>query len=431
MAIAAGLVLPACADEAGPAGGGDADAGDAPEGGGPDGGPAEEQPPPAEGPGHPDPPSRSLHNRCGGVDWQLIHGWLLVPHRAPRMAPPDTIQRCVDRYAGWVSHQADRVGLSRKSIYAALVATGQCEADRGYHGAALLSGAQCAEVHPELGEGECLDRMAASPGFGITTLADYLGSDEALAAHRRDVPLMAAYLASGEVRCGGDGGWKLAAPEGLVTRFIEGYNGVKATVSEPPACKKRLVVTVALYTGMDDPGVDGVAAANGCWTYERVSKSNKEWKLCQYDGGVLHPDGHKWVYDDTNTTHDAATERSRIQACAGGVPGRGYVYMANRGAGWRKSIESGVRVHFAEIYSSQYQVDDQFSLWRSAGEPGEPMIHLGEASTGAARIRDATRRACAEVKDGGFLGVYLYPESLRGDRMSAMVKALNACTRAP
>src|SRR5690606_15874201 len=189
MAIAAGLVLPACADEAGPAGGGDADAGDAPEGGGPDGGPAEEQPPPAEGPGHPDPPSRSLHNRCGGVDWQLIHGWLLVPHRAPRMAPPDTIQRCVDRYAGWVSHQADRVGLSRKSIYAALVATGQCEADRGYHGAALLSGAQCAEVHPELGEGECLDRMAASPGFGITTLADYLGSDEALAAHRRDVPL--------------------------------------------------------------------------------------------------------------------------------------------------------------------------------------------------------------------------------------------------
>ena len=30
--------------------------------------------------------------------------------------------------------------------------------------------------------------------------------------------------------------------------------------------------------------------------------------------------------------------------------------------------------------------------------------------------------------DGGYLGVYVYPESLRGDRMSAMVKALNACT---
>ena len=60
--------------------------------------------------------------------------------------------------------------------------------------------------------------------------------------------------------------------------------------------------------------------------------------------------------------------------------------------------------------------------------PGDPMIHLGEASTDATTIAKATRRSCDEVADGGYLGVYVYPESLRAARMSAMVQALNTCT---
>ena len=428
--VALASLVPACSGQLVGGGGGssgddDGDGVAAIDGGGGEG---EEQPEPSTEPGLQEPPSTSLHDRrCAGVDWQLIHGWLLLPHKAPEVAPAEDMQRCVDRYAGWVTHEADRAGISRRAVYAGLAASGQCDSDRDYDGA-LVSGAQCAAVHPEMAEEECLAAMASSRGFGIATLADVLGSEDAVSAHKRDVPAMAAFLASGAVACGGEERWKLAASAGFIDRYVAAYNGIKALTSPLPDCKKTIILTVALYTGMDEPGQDGVAAANGCWTYERVSKSNEEWKLCNYDGTVHHPDGVKWVYDDTNTAHDSTTDKNRILACQSGVPGRGYVDMANRGAGWRQSVTSGVRVHFAEIYSSQFAVDDQYSIWQGAGEPGEPMVNFGEPTTGTTRIRDATLRACGQVADGGYFGVYIYPEPLRGDRMSALVHALNDCT---
>jgi len=392
------------------------------------GGGEEEQPEPSIEPGLQEPPSSTLHDRhCAGVDWQLIHGWLLLPHKAPEVAPAEDMQRCVDRYAGWVTHEADRAGVSRRAVYAGLAATGQCAADHDYDGA-LMSAAMCAAVRPDHSEEDCLSEMASSRAFGIATLADALGRDDAVSVHKRDIPAMAAYLSNGAVACGGDERWKLTAEPGFIDSYVAAYNGIKALASPLPDCKKRIILTVALYTGMDEPGGEGVATANGCWTYERVSKSNEEWKLCNYDGTVHHSDGVKWVYDDTNTAHDSTTDKNRILACQNGVPGRGYVDMANRGAGWRKSVTSGVRVHFAEIYSSQFTVDDQFSLWQGAGEPGEPMVNFGEPSTGTTKIRDATLRACGQVADGGYLGVYIYPEPLRSDRMSALVHALNDCT---
>jgi hypothetical protein len=366
-------------------------------GGEPGGG--EEQPAPAEGNGVSDPLSRSLHNPCGGIDWQRVHGWLLHAHAAPEIAPADEIERCVARYAGWVTNAADDAGVSRASVYAALAAGGQCD-----DGAPVASG-------QEIGE-----------------LAQSLGSDTAIADHHRDPPLMGAFVGAGAVTCGGEDRWKLAAPAGFVDRYVRAYNAVKARDSEPPACGKRVVMTVALYTGMDDPGIDGVAAANGCWTYERVSKPNPEWKICNYDGTVHHPDGFKWVYDDTNTAHSSTTEKNRLLACKEGVPNRGYVYMTNRGSGWPKVVTEGVRVHFAEIYSGQFAIDDQFTTWKNGGGIGDPMLNFGEPTTGATRIHDATRRACGEVADGGFIGVYVYPEPLRGARMSALVRALNECT---
>jgi len=56
------------------------------------------------------------------------------------------------------------------------------------------------------------------------------------------------------------------------------------------------------------------------------------------------------------------------------------------------------------------------------------MVNFGEPTTGTSKIRDATLRACGQVADGGYFGVYIYPEPLRGDRMSALVHALNDCT---
>ncbi len=375
-------------------------AADGNDGGGPagGGGASADQPPPAEGNGVSDPLSRTLHNPCGGIDWQRVHGWTLHPRAAPEIGPADEIGRCVDRHAGWVTNEADAAGVSRASVYAALAAQGRC------------------------------DEGAAATGAEIAAVAQTLGAEAAVMQHRRDPPLMGAFVGAGGVACGGDDRWKIAAPAGFIDRYVRAYNAYKARSSEPPACGKRIVVTVALYTGMDDPGADGVAAANGCWTYERVSKQNEEWKICNYDGTVHHPDGLKWVYDDTSTAHNATTERNRLLACKDEVPGRGYVYMVNRGAGWPKVVTEDVQVHFAEIYSGQFAVDDQYGAWKSAGAPGDPMLNFGEPTTGAGTIRDATARACGDVADGGHLGVYVYPESLRGDRMSAMVRALNQCT---
>ena len=84
------------------------------------GGPSpEEQPAPAEGGGLSDPPTNTLHNHlCAGIDWQRIHGWLLLPHAAPELGPPGEMERCVERYAGWVTNEADAAVVSRASVEA-------------------------------------------------------------------------------------------------------------------------------------------------------------------------------------------------------------------------------------------------------------------------------------------------------------------------
>ncbi|NUP10204.1 MAG: hypothetical protein HOW73_29490 [Polyangiaceae bacterium] len=387
----------------------------------------EDQPAPAEGTGISDPLSRSLHNRCAGIDWQRIHGWLLTPHAAPEIGPADEMARCVERYAGWVTNDADAAGVSRASVYAALAATGQCDADTDYDGTALLPPELCVLAHPELDGEACVDQMATYRSFGIETLADVLALTQE--QHKQDPPMMGVLLGQGSIECGGEDRWKYVAPEGYLDRYVAAYNAYKASSSEEPQCKKRVVVSVALYTGMDDPGAEGVTGANGCWTYERIAKTNAEWKICNYDGTVHHEDGIKWVYDDTNTAHDVTTEKARINNCKEDAPSRGYIYMVNRGSGWPKRVTDGVAVHFAEIYSGQYAISDQFGLWKDAGKPGEPMINFGEPTTTATQIQNIAKDVCATVEDGGYLGVYVYPESLRGDRMSAMVKGLNACTK--
>ena len=386
----------------------------------------EQQPTPAEGAGISDPPTTSLHDHhCAGVDWQRIHGWLLLAHAAPEVGDADELQRCVDRYAGWVTHDSDDAGVSRASVYAALAAAGQCDADRDYDGA-LMSGDLCRTVHSDLTADQCTDQMVALKSFGIATVAAVLAATAD--AHDSDVPLMGATLGHGSVKCGGDDRWKILSPEGYLDHYVAAYNAYKARSTDVPSCSKHIVVSVALYTGMDDPGVDGVTGGNGCWTYERISKTNAEWKICNYDGTVNHVDGVKWAYDDTSTNHITSTEIAGIHSCMNDVPGRGYVYMTNRGAGWPSRVTDGVKAHFAELYSAQSTIDDQLGLWTSAGTPGQPMVNFGEPTTGASTIHDVTADVCAKVGTTGWFGVYVYPEPLRGARMSAMVEALNACT---
>lgn len=389
--------------------------------GAPDAGDTEEvQPAPAAGDGVFDPSSKTLHDHgCAGTDWQLMSGWVLLPKKAPELVPADEIERCVTRYAGWATNAADAAGVSRAMIYAALAATGQCAAEHEYDGA-LMSGEQCAAANAGMDAATCSAQLTSSRAFGITTLATVLEGAT------KDPVIAAARLATGSATCGGTDRWKIVAPAGFIDHFVSAYNAYTARTKPVPACKKHIVVTVALYTGMGDASEN----ANGCWTYERVTKQSEEWKLCQYSGAVFHPDGVKWVYDDTNTFNDLTTETNRVNACKNGVPIGGYIYMANRGSGWRKVTDTGVRSHFAEIYSSQYAIDDQFTLWKNAGKPGDPMINFGEPTFTATQIAASTTRTCAEVPMLGRLGVYVYPESLEDGRLDAMVTALNKCTRA-
>jgi hypothetical protein len=88
------------------------------------------------------------------------------------------MERCVARYAGWVTNQADAAKVSRGTLYAALAATGQCDDGAAYTGT-MLSGAQCAAVNPGVAADDCAAHMVSSKSFGITTLAPGLTSQSA------------------------------------------------------------------------------------------------------------------------------------------------------------------------------------------------------------------------------------------------------------
>lgn len=395
------------------------------------GGQGEPQPEPAPGGGVWEPPTSTLHDhRCAGLDSQILNHFITIAHKAPELGSEAALLRCVQRYAGWVTNKADAAKLSRASVYAALEASDACVDGAGYAGI-RLSPSFCEKLRPELAADACATKLATDPEFGIDLAIDALKSSTALKAHGRDPVRMGAWLANGSVACGGTDRWKLVAPVAWLDRYTQAYNAVRVLAEGPPkACSKRLVVSFALYSALGTPGADGVPSANGCWTYERISKENSEWKLCNYDGTTHHPSGSKWTYDDTSSNHSATVEQERIKACRSGVPGRGYIYMTNRGNGWVTGSTSKVHVHFAELYSSQYTVDDQLAAWLSDGKPGgAPMLNFGEPATSTTTIAASTAKACKQVKDGGFLGVYIYPTALKGARLTAVVNALNACTK--
>ena len=118
----------------------------------------------------------------------------------------------------------------------------------------------------------------------------------------------------------------------------------------------------------------------------------------------------KWAYDDTNTFNDATTEKNRVTACASGMPIGGYIYMANRGSGWRQ-VTSTRRAR--ALRGALLEPDRDRRPVRAVEErrqAGAPMINVGEAATTAAQIKTATAQACAEVGDQGWFGLYVYPQ---------------------
>ena len=226
-----------------------------------------------------------------------------------------------------------------------------------------------------------------------------------------------------------------AQPEGAdaatpdVVEIPQNEAGSSDVSTPPPACRTHVTLTVALYTGTQNPGEDGVPDSNGCWSYERVAKFSAAWRVCISSDEVSHPEGARWVFDDTNPRNDRATEQADITRCANGVAGSGYVYMAARdGLGWRRTGVGHVAAYFAELYSSQDTVDDLFGEWSRQTSVGAPMVNVGIERTTTSNIHDSVLRACRQVHDGGHVGIYVYPTPLDGARARAVVDALNECT---
>ena len=193
--------------------------------------------------------------------------------------------------------------------------------------------------------------------------------------------------------------------------------------SAPPAaaatCTHRVSVTFIVYSAMPLP------KGNGCWPSERVVQAG--WHICHYDGSTRGTDPAKWVYDDTSPVHNFALERARIAGCAAGRS-YGYEYLARRNGAWRKLNPAGVVDRFyAELYSSEFTVDDLYGLWSRNRGIGRPTINIGHATN--ARTRTAVARVCHAVASRSYISIYSSrPVTPQNGKLTAVVNALNACT---
>ncbi len=199
----------------------------------------------------------------------------------------------------------------------------------------------------------------------------------------------------------------------------------------PVVCSKRVHVLFAVYTYMGKP-VD-----NGCWNTVRTLQDKDpqgefKWRVCGYSGGVKHPTGTNFVYDDTNPfAHNLSTERSRILACAADG-GQGIEYMAyHPGLNWRRlNPANKVSRYFAELYSSEYTVQDGYGAWNANRSIGAPMINLGHINT--TEMKQRVRSLCNTIGNNHWIGFYqtsTSPYPLVGARLAAFEQAMNACTR--
>jgi hypothetical protein len=293
----------------------------------------------------------------------------------------------------------------------------------------LVSAATCNALNPDIAPAECRARMSDDADFAIHVATRYLTATRSV--HHRDVPLVAAVLDRGGIRCSRGNHWHIASDRRYIDHFVAAYNAYRTSETRrhrPPACGRRVTVTVAAYQYVGNPGEHGIPQDNGCWTMERVAKDNPEWEICNSHGELDHGHGAThWAYDDTNGSNGASHDASLITQCAHRAWSWGYVYMANRGAGWLRRVP-WARRYFAEIYSSNDTVDDQFGAWSAQRGVGEPMINLVPSASSDTLYR-ATRRLCSEVGAGGHLGLYVHDQGLVGPHLQAVVQALNDCTR--
>ena len=140
----------------------------------------------------------------------------------------------------------------------------------------------------------------------------------------------------------------------------------------------------------------GDAAADGarCWPSERVVRAG--WHICHYDGATPTL-GAPTPSSGSTTTRTRrirfALESARIAGCGAGRS-YGYDYLARRAARGRKLKPGGVVDRcYAELYSSEFTVDELFGPWSPNRGLG---VRLHRRGTNA-RTRTAVARGCNAV----------------------------------
>lgn len=202
-------------------------------------------------------------------------------------------------------------------------------------------------------------------------------------------------------------------------------------------CTKTLTVLFSVGTGA------GALAshASGCWTVlDADGAANKSFRKCSTGQGVVqNPSASNYAFDDTNPNNSLSQQQSFMQQCSAGATGDGFEYMAYRGS-WRLIYPAThLRAFFAELYSSDDYVDDD---WPSAyvgnaqlaNHTVYPMINISPTNGPSPenKIKTDGLAICKKIADKGYFGVYVatwnQPMTSNDARIVALANTLDACT---
>jgi hypothetical protein len=209
-----------------------------------------------------------------------------------------------------------------------------------------------------------------------------------------------------------------------------------------PNCRKTL--TVVCTVGTDCGAIS--SHSNGCWTSIDADGAipGSQWRKCSSNNDVVgNASAPNWALDDTSVAHPAGQDQSFLNQCANGATGFGFEYMAYRG-GWEILGHSGLKAYFAELHSSDNDVDDYYrtGAWQNNAQLAAhsdvyPMINIApigvSAASAAATIESDGYSLCASVANHGYFAIYAgdwrngYGNS--DARAIAMGTALNLCTQ--
>jgi hypothetical protein len=205
-----------------------------------------------------------------------------------------------------------------------------------------------------------------------------------------------------------------------------------------PACSKHLTVLFSVGTGAGSLA----SHAHGCWeVVDADGSANPSFRKCSTGNWIVHnPGAANYAFDDSNPNDPLAQDQSFLSQCSAGATGEGFEYLAYRGS-WRLLFPAThLKAFFAELYSSDDQVDDDWpgayvGNSQLAKHTVYPMINIGPRNDPSpqGKIKNDGLAICKTIGDGGYFGVYVgawdQPMGDNDARIVALADALDECTK--